>query len=86
MKLSKTDKGTPERTKVLNVVHRVHERITNKRNDFTQKVSSDLVKTYDLIVFEDLNIKGMIKNHCLSNHISDVAWNKLITTTSYKAE
>jgi len=64
----------------------VHERITNKRGDFVQKVSSDLVKTYDLIVFEDLNIKGMVKNHCLAKHITDAAWNKLIAATSYKAE
>ena len=85
-KLSKAEKGTLERAKALKVVHRVHERITNKRDDFVQKVSSDLVITYDLIVFEDLNIKGMVKNHCLAKHIADAAWNKLIAATSYKAE
>ncbi len=67
-------------------VHRVHERITNKRDDFIQKLSLKLVKSYDLIAFEDLNIKGMVKNHCLAKHIADATWNKLITTTSYKAE
>jgi putative transposase len=85
-KLSKAEKGTPERVKALKVVHRVHERITNKRDDFVQKVSLDLVKTYDLIAFEDLNIKGMVKNHCLAKHIADVAWSKLKATTTYKAE
>ncbi len=45
-----------------------------------------LVESYDLIAFEDLKIKGMVKNHCLAKHIADAAWNKLITTTSYKAE
>jgi putative transposase len=85
-KLSKAEKVTSERAKALKVVHRVHERITNKRDDFVQKVSLSLVKAYDLIAFEDLNIKGMIKNHCLAKHIGDAAWNKLITTTSYKAE
>jgi putative transposase len=85
-KLSRAEKGTLERAKALKVVHRVHERITNKRDDFVQKVSSDLVITYDLIVFEDLNIKGMVKNHCLAKHIADAAWNKLIAATSYKAE
>jgi len=39
-----------------------------------------------LIAFEDLFIRGMIKNHCLAKHIADAAWDKLITTTSYKAE
>jgi len=85
-KLSNAEKGTPERARALKVVHRVHERITNKRDDFVQKLSISLVKSYDLIAFEDLNIKGMVKNHCLAKHITDAAWNKLITTTSYKAE
>ena len=85
-KLSKAEKGTPERANALKAVHRVHERITNKRDDFVQKLSLKLVKSYDLIAFEDLNIKGMVKNHCLAKHIADAAWNKLITATSYKAE
>jgi len=83
-KLSEAEKGTPERSRALKAVHRVHERITNKRDDFVQKLSLKLVKSYDLIVFEDLNIKGMVKNHCLAKHIADAAWNKLITTKSYK--
>jgi putative transposase len=85
-KLSKAEKGTLKRAKALKVVHRVHERITNKRDDFVQKLSRKMVESYDLIAFEDLNIKGMVKNHCLAKHIADAAWNKLITTTSYKAE
>ena len=68
------------------MVHKVHERIANKRDDFVQKLSLKLVKAYDLIAFEDLNIKGLVKNHCLAKHIADAAWNKLVTTTSYKAE
>jgi putative transposase len=85
-KLSRVEKGSPERAKALKVVHRVHERITNKRDDFVQKLSLKLVESYDLIAFEDLNIRGMVKNHCLAKHIADAAWNKLIITTSYKAE
>ena len=85
-KLSKAEKETPERANALKAVHRVHERITNKRDDFVQKLSLKLVKSYHLIAFEDLNIKGMVKNHCLAKHIADAAWNKLITATSYKAE
>ncbi len=72
-KLSAAEKGTPERAKALKVVHRVHERINNKRDDFVQKLSIVLVELYDLIAFEDLNIKGMIKNHCLAKHIADAA-------------
>ena len=85
-KLSKAEKGTPEQAKALKVVHRIHERIANKRDDFVQKLSLNLVKSYDLIAFEELNIEGMVKNHCLAKHIADAAWGKLIATTSYKAE
>ena len=85
-KLSKAPKGSTERNKALKAVERVHERIANKRDDFVQKLSLKLVESYDLIAFEDLNIKGMVKNHCLAKHIADAAWNKLIITTSYKAE
>ncbi len=85
-KLSKLEKGTPERTKALKAVQRVHERIANKREDFVQKVSLNLIRTYDLIAFEDLNIKGMTKNHFFAKHIADAAWSKLVTITSYKAE
>ena len=85
-KFSKAKKGTPERKKALKVVQHIYERIANKRDDFIQKVSLNLVKTFDLIVFEDLNVDGMLKNHCLAKHIADVAWNKLTTITDYKAE
>lgn len=85
-KLSKAEKGTIARRKALKIVQHLHERISNKREDFIHKISLNLVKDYDLITFEDLNVKGMIKNHNLAKHIADVAWNKLITITTYKAE
>ena len=44
-----------------------------------------LVENYGLIIFEDLNISGMLKNHKLAKHISDASWNKLIQMTTYKA-
>jgi putative transposase len=85
-KLSKAERGTIARRKALKIVQHLHERISNKRDDFIQKISLNLVKDYDVITFEDLNVKGMIKNHNLAKHIADVAWSKLITITTYKAE
>ncbi|OPY54825.1 MAG: putative transposase [Methanosaeta sp. PtaU1.Bin060] len=84
-KLSKAPKGTHERKKALKVVERVHERIANKRYEFAHQVSRDLVDRFGLIAFEDLNIKGMMHNHCLAKSIGDVAWNMLVNITSYKA-
>jgi putative transposase len=64
----------------------IYKKITNSRIDNLHKVSTELIKKYDLIVLEDLNIKGMIKNHKLSKHISDVSWSKFIELLTYKAQ
>ena len=58
----------------------------NRRNDFLHKISTDLVNKYGTIVFENLNIKGMVRNHKLAKHIQDASWNRLILMTQYKAE
>jgi len=49
-------------------------------------LSRELVDNYGCLVFEQLNIKGMVKNHNLAKHISDCSWRKLIEYTTYKAE
>jgi len=85
-KLSKASKGTTERQKARKVVQLVHERIANKRYNFAHQISRQLVGNYSFIAFEDLNIKNMIKNHCLAKSIADVSWNMLINMTKYKAE
>jgi len=85
-KHSKQAKGTPERKKALKVLCQVHERISNKREDFIQKLSKTFVDTYGMICFEDLNIKNMVKDSLYAKGIMDAAWSKLVTYTSYKAE
>ena len=84
-KLSKQVSGTPERRKAKKVVAHIHNRIANKRRDFAHKESRKLVNHYGFIAFEDLNIKGMVQNHCLAKSISDVAWNQLVQFTAAKA-
>jgi putative transposase len=64
-KLSAAKKGSPERKKRRKVVARVHERIANKRRDFAHQESRKLVNRFAVIAFEKLNIKRMLKNHCL---------------------
>lgn len=84
-KLSKAQKGTPEREAALRVVERVHERIGNKRTDFANQISRKLLDRFGVIVFEDLDIKNMLKNHNLAKSISDVAWGILVKATESKA-
>ena len=85
-KLSKAEKGTPERKKARKNVARIHERIAHRRLDFAHQTSRRMVDQYGTIVFEDLNIKNMQKNHCLAKSIADVTWNLFITITENKAE
>jgi putative transposase len=84
--LSRKQKGSKGRDKARLSVAKVHEKITNSRNDMQHKISSKLVKDYDLIAIEDLNVKGMVKNHKLSKAISDVAWSSFVTKLKYKAQ
>jgi len=66
-------------------VARIHERIANRRRNFAHQLSRSLVITYGLIVFENLNIQGMVRNHSLAKSIQDAAWKQLIQFTAYKA-
>jgi putative transposase len=74
-----------QRQKKRKVAARVHERIRFRRNNFAHQLSHALVSMFGLIVFEDLNIKDMIRNRRLSKSIQDAAWNQLIRYTTYKA-
>jgi len=51
----------------------LHEKTANSRMDNLHKVSHQLVSDYDIIALEDLNVKGMVKNHKLAKHISDAS-------------
>ena len=84
--LSHKKKGSNNRNKQRIKVARIHRKIRNQREDFNHKLSRQLVNTYDTIVFEDLQIKNMIKNHHLAKSIADASWYKLIQFTTYKAE
>lgn len=67
-------------------VAKIHEKIANSRLDTLHKVSKELVESYDLISIEDLNVKGMIKNHKLSKHIADASWGNFVTLLQYKCD
>ncbi len=83
--LSRKRKGSANRLKAKAKVAKISKRIQNLRDEFLNQVSRKLVDSADLIVFENLNINGMLKNHHLAKHIQDHAWGKLIQFTQSKA-
>ncbi|PRY41876.1 putative transposase [Spirosoma oryzae] len=68
------------------VVAKLHEKVSNQRKDFLHKASTAIVKEYDTIVLEDLNVAGMVKNRHLSRAISDVGWGMFEGFIRYKCE
>jgi putative transposase len=83
--LSNKKKGSNNRNKQRIKVARLHEKITNQRNDFLHKISKQLVDENQAIYAEDLNVKGMLANHKLSKSISDCGWYTLIKYLEYKS-
>ena len=84
--LSRKQKGSNGFEKQKLKVAKIHEKIASCRLDTLHKVSHRLVNDYDIIICEDLNVKGMIKNHKLSKHIADASWGNFVTLLQYKCD
>jgi putative transposase len=67
-------------------VARLQERVVNRRIDSLQKLTTEIVRNYDIICIEDLNIRGMVRNHRLAKSISDASWGELARQLGYKCE
>ena len=76
-RLAKKQTGSSNRLKQQNQIAKLHQRIARQRQDFHYKTAHSLVKPYDLIAVEDLNIKGLARTR-LAKSILDVAWSAFI--------
>ena len=83
-------KGAKEQSKSYQkqrlLVAKLYEKITSKRHDYLHKISTSIIKKYDTIYLEDLNIAGMLKNNKLSLAIAETSWNEFESMLKYKAE
>lgn len=67
-------------------VAKLHEHIANCAKDFNHKLSIELVRNYDFIAMENLNVEGMKRNHRLAYSVSDVRWSQLLNFIKYKCQ
>jgi len=84
-RLIRCQKGSRNRAKTRVKVARVHARVADARRDFLHKASTDLIRRFDVIAIEDLQVANMVRNRHLARAISCTGWTELRAMLEYKA-
>ncbi len=85
-RMARCRKGSANQRKAAAKVARAHRKVRNARSDFLHRASTRLVREHDLIVIEDLNVSGMVRNRHMARVISDCGWGELRRQLAYKCE
>ncbi len=85
-RLARCQQGSANREKAKLKVARAHRKVRHARADFLHRASTHLVRTADLIVIEDLNVSGMVRNRHLARVISDCGWGEFRRQLAYKCQ
>jgi putative transposase len=84
--LARKQKSSKNRYKAKSKVSKVHSKIRRVREDFLHKLSRKIVNENQVIAVENLNVKGMVRNHNSAKAISDCGWGQFCTMLKYKSE
>ncbi len=72
--VSRKKKGSANRKKAINRLGRVHLKISRQREEHALRAARCVIQSNDLVAYEDLRIKNLVKNHCLAKSINDASW------------